>query len=80
MHGDKFKALSKKGKYREVQDHGNHIANRYYQSYEIHLYQVRDLLVEVWWKLGLNQIYWIEIVGRDRVELYADEVKLNLKL
>lgn len=74
-----FKALSKKGKFREIQDHGNYIASRYYQSYEIHLHQVHNHLVEVWWKLGLNQIYWIEAVERGRMELYIDRVNLNLK-
>lgn len=75
-----FKTLSKKGKYREVESHGNHVANRYYQSYEIHLYKLHGFLVEVWWKVGLNQIYWIEAVDKNRIELYIDSVKLNLNI
>lgn len=75
-----FKDLSKSGKFREIESHGDHIAKRYYQSYEIHLYKIHDFLAEVWWKAGLNQIYWIEVADRDRIELYVDRVKLNLNI
>ncbi len=78
MEVSKFKTLSKKAKYDQVGEYGNHIAKRFYQSYEIHLYKVHEFLVEVWWKAGLNQIYWIEAVDNQRFELYMKHVKLNL--
>lgn len=80
MEERQFHKLSLQKKNDVLRKKGHFIASRYYQTYRIHLYKLDDFLAEVWVKLGLNQIYWIETVDEDRLELYADSLNLNIDL
>ena len=80
MTEEKFNKLTIQKKYELLKNKGDFIASRFYQTYRIHLYKYSDVLAEVWVKLGLNQIYWIETVDKDRIDLYADEINIKFNL
>jgi hypothetical protein len=73
-----FNKLSTSEKYKLIRNKGQYIASRYHGSFHIHLYKIEDLLTEVWTRVGLNQICWIEATDHKVLESYADHVKLNI--
>ena len=74
----KFSKLSTTEKYKLVKNKGHYVASRYHGSFHIHLYRVEDLLTEVWTRVGLKQICWIEETNHKVLDSYADHVKLNI--
>ncbi|MFB6306661.1 MAG: hypothetical protein ABEH43_06685 [Flavobacteriales bacterium] len=69
--------FSKKGikqKYRILKNNGEHIASRFFSSYNVHLFHLEDFYIEVWVQIGLNQIHWIEeVYDDDTLEKYVGE-------
>lgn len=79
MEAHNFKKLTLSSKYKLIQEEAELIGNRVYTSYEIKLYSFRNLLVEVWFKMGFHQIYWIEIIDSKRVyDIYGPLVKIKM--
>ena len=65
---DKLKALKEKGAY---------VGSRMYSAYHIHLYVYEGFFVEIWYKLGLNLIQWIDIQKNDDIlQQYTDKIDI----
>jgi hypothetical protein len=77
MTENEFKRLSLKQKYNFVKDNGHYIANRTYRGMEAFLYKVDDFYVEVWRRLLLTEIVWIEVAPESTIQKYADSVNLD---
>ena len=60
-----------------VETEGNLLGERNYKSFRVRLYSLQDFYVEVWNKVGLNIIYWIEVVDRQNFEFYTDLIDLS---
>lgn len=77
MTDTEFKKLSLKQKYNFVKDNGHYIAKRVYRGMEAFLYKIDDFYVEVWRRLMLNEIVWIEVAPESTIHKYADSVDLD---
>lgn len=60
-----------------VETEGNLLGERRYKSFRVRLYALEDFYVEVWNKVGINIIYWIEVVDKKNFEYYTDLVNLD---
>lgn len=68
--------LSKR--YNVVRKQGNYLASRFFESWHVHLYALADFKVEVWYRVGLNHLAYIEVVGNeDTLKAYLDEIDLK---
>lgn len=57
---------------------GTCIAERYHLSYQVFLYTYSDFYVEVWMKVGLNMVQWIEIVNNpETLKMYVKDIDIN---
>ncbi|MFN3916179.1 MAG: hypothetical protein ACK4K0_00440 [Flavobacteriales bacterium] len=73
-----FKKLSVEKRYQLLKERGEHVAGRYWTDYNVHLYTLDGLFVEVWIKMGANQIYWIEIQkNKEILAEYANQVDIS---
>lgn len=73
-----FKRLKLGQRYEVIKEHGTHTASRIYMSYQIHLFAYDGYYVEIWYRLSLNQIAYIEVVNDDRIlEQYMDNLDLG---
>jgi len=79
INSDEYKKLTLSDKYHLLQENGIHLAQRYYGSYDVHLFELNQFLVEVWKRIGMSQVYWIEIVGKDVLDKYTDNINLPNK-
>ena len=77
MTKSEFKKLELSAKYKIVDKGGSYIAHRYHGSYQIELYSMEDFLVEVWKRIGINNINWIEVVSDDILDKYVKEIELK---
>ncbi len=77
MNDSEFRKLSLKKKYNFVKDNGHYIAKRIYRGLEAFLYKVFDFYVEVWRRLMLNEITWIEVAPESTINKYTDSVDLD---
>jgi hypothetical protein len=73
-----FKKLSVEQRYQLLKERGMHVGGRYWTDYNVHLYTLDGLFVEVWIKMGVNQIYWIEIQkNKEILAEYASNVDIS---
>tara|TARA_Y100000768_G_scaffold306454_1_gene240457 strand:+ start:86 stop:298 length:213 start_codon:yes stop_codon:yes gene_type:complete len=67
-------------RYRCLTNYGKFLIARYHGSYVVRLYQIEDYYVEVWLRIGLEQIQWIETINEERqLEVYLDRISLKIK-
>lgn len=77
----KFKKLNTAQRYERLKKEGKHLASRYYADYNVHLCYLEPYYVEIWYKMGFDMIYWIEIVkNKDTLHAYADLVNIKKDL
>lgn len=61
-----------------LKSEGTCIAERYHLSYQVFLYTCSDFYVEVWMKIGLNMVQWIEIVNNpETLKMYIKDIDIN---
>jgi len=60
-----------------VETKGTFLANRIHGSFNVDLYYLEDFYVEVWKKVGLNIIHWIETVEKKNLEYYTDHINID---
>jgi len=76
-----FKNLSLRERLSYLRSSGNYLDSRYYGSYRIHLYEARGFYAEVWMRIDLDQVCWIEIANKDMVaENYTSPFDSNSDL
>ncbi len=65
-------------RYAYVKKNGKHLASRYYADYNVHLCYIKPHYIEIWYKMGFDMIYWVEIVtSKDTLDAYADMVDID---
>lgn len=77
MTSEEFRKKRLLDKFGIVETEGNLLGERNYKSFRVRLYSLQDFYVEVWNKVGLNIIYWIEVVDRQNFEFYTDLIDLS---
>ena len=77
----KFKKMNTVQRYSFLKKEGRHIASRYFMEYNVHLCYVDPHYVEIWYKMGYDMIFWIEIVKNSKtLNAYADLVDIKKDL
>lgn len=72
-----FQQLKLAQKYKLVQSKGQFLASRFYESYHVHLYAIQNYYVEVWCRIGISQICWIEVVHNpETIQSYVDGINV----
>lgn len=76
--GEEFKKLSLEKKYILLKSEGNYVSSRYYRGFQVHLYGLNNFYVEVWQRVGLEDIIWIEVVNNNAtINSYLDNIDLD---
>ncbi|MGF1565193.1 MAG: hypothetical protein ACFCUH_07480 [Flavobacteriales bacterium] len=79
MTASEFKQFSKEQRYLIVRDRSVFLASRMHNGYQVGLYRLDALYVEVWKRVGLDCIDFIEPVDEPRVrDAYLDGLDLPL--
>ncbi len=75
---DNFQSLKLAARYNYLREHGKYLASRHFAGYKAHLYQVDMFFVEVWMRIGLDNICFIEI-ARDHnvVDNYLKKIDIK---
>ncbi len=77
MTANEFRQFSKEQRYRIVRDQCVFLASRMHGGYQVGLYRLGDLYIEVWKRLGLDYIDFIEPVEEPKVrDAYLDGLDL----
>lgn len=67
-----FMALRLHERLAQVRAHGEYLASRNHGGHTIHLYRMEGFLCEVWMRVGIDQVEWIEIPrGTDALSDYV---------
>jgi len=78
MTSEEFSRLPLKKKLPLVEQHGDFVAQRIHQSYNIQLFTLNGFYVEVWKQLGLNYLHWIEVVNDHSIlNQYTGDIDLK---
>lgn len=74
-----FKRLSKAARWKCVLEQGAEVSKRLYRGFAVRLFAIGAFYVEVWARLGLDLVEWVEVVPLDRVaDIYGPELeKIN---
>lgn len=61
-----------------LRSEGECVAERYHLSYQVYLYAYSDFYVEVWMKVGLNMVQWIEVVNsQETLKMYIKDIDID---
>lgn len=79
MTANEFKQFSKEQRYHIVRDRSVFLASRMHNGFQVGLYRLDTLYIEVWKRVGLDYIDFIEPVAEPRVcDAYLDGFDLPL--
>lgn len=77
----KFNKMNTKQRYELLKKSGRHLASRYYADYNVHLCYLEPFYVEIWYKMGFDTIFWIEIVkNKEILDTYTDLIDIEKNL
>jgi len=77
----KFKRLRLAKRYDLVKEKGEFVASRFFESFHVHLYQLEDLYVEMWFRIGLSELCYIELLtNQTTIDLYLENIDLKRDL
>jgi hypothetical protein len=78
MTPEEFKKLSIEQKLELVKARGDFVASRLYPGFNVHLFALDGFFIEVWKRVGLDYIQWIEVVNSDStINSYLDNINLE---
>lgn len=78
MTANEFNLLSRMERYEALRKNGEFVVSRFFGGYNVHLYLLGDLKVEVWQRLGFRTIDYIEILtNKDAMREYMDNLDLD---
>ena len=72
-----FKAIPLLERLEVVRERGEYIGSRSHVGHRVHLYVLDGFCCEVWMRLGLFQVEWIEVATN--VDILSEYVKLDTK-
>jgi hypothetical protein len=74
-----FKKLSLQQRFSLLKDKGEFIASRPYESFSVHLFALEGHYVEMWQRVGLEYVEYIELILEKRkLDVWADAIDLEL--
>jgi len=62
-----FQRLGTSARWRVLVDSGTQVAVRNFRGFEVRLYSVGQFYAEVWCRLGLDMVEWVEVIPMQRV-------------
>ena len=62
---DEFEKLTLDQRYRCIRDYGEHITERQYGNFIVYLFSYNKFFVEVWKRVGLGDVPFIEIIDEE---------------
>lgn len=79
---DRFRAMPLTERLEGVRNSGEYLGSRQHGGHRVHLYRMgpkggEGFFCEVWMRLGLNYVEWIEVATNR--EVLSEYVKLDLK-
>lgn len=78
---DEFQRLTLEQKYRRLEKDGDFIASRIYLGFNVHLFSLYGFYVEMWQRISLSNIEYIEILNRkETLQEYTGHINLNKDL
>lgn len=72
-----FKAMPLVGRLEVLKQRGEYLGSRGHGGHRVHLYVLDGFYSEVWMRLGLDQVEWIEVATN--IEILSEYVKLDTK-
>ena len=60
-----------------VETQATKLGERRYRGFNVTLYSLENFYVEVWKRVGLGIIHWIETVDKKNLEYYTDHIDLE---
>ena len=76
-----FLKLKLEQRYQILRDEGTFIASRFFESFNVHLFSFNGYYVEMYQRLSLNDVVYIEILKNDSIlKEYAMNVDLKKDL
>jgi hypothetical protein len=77
MERSSFQKLNKAEKYRILKERGKFLASRMHGGFTVGLFGLDGFYVEVWKRIGLDYIDYIEVVMElSRLDLYTQDINL----
>jgi hypothetical protein len=78
----RFRALPIADRLEQVRAEGDYLGSRHHGGHHVHLYRMgpagaEGYFCEVWMRLGLQYVEWIEVANN--AEVLSEYVKLDLK-
>jgi len=71
-----FKRLSNAGRWQCVSQHGTEVSKRHYRGFAVRLFAIGSFYSEVWSRLGIDLVEWVEVIPLDRVaDIYGPELE-----
>lgn len=78
MKSSDFNKLSKAQRYQLLKEKGDYVAARIHAGYNVSLFTVNGLYVEVWQRFGLNIIDYIEVLNsQSQLSAYLDHLDID---
>ncbi|NEQ48718.1 MAG: hypothetical protein F6K11_01105 [Leptolyngbya sp. SIO3F4] len=75
---EQFGKLKLRDKYRIVKQEGDYTAARFFDTFHVLLYRMDGFYVEIWNRIGMNQVCWIEVVKDPRtLDRYLENIQLE---
>jgi len=71
-----FQRLGTSARWRVLVDSGTQVAMRNFCGFEVRLFAVEDFYAEVWCRIGLGMVEWVEVIPLQRVaDIYGADLR-----
>ena len=77
MTEQEFIRLRRADRLARVKEHGEYLGSRGHGGHRVHLYRLDGFFAEVWIRLGLEQVEWIEVARN--TEVLSEYVRIDVK-
>ncbi|MFZ5554433.1 MAG: hypothetical protein ACOZCO_15040 [Bacteroidota bacterium] len=78
---NQFNRLKLAKRYEVLTEEGRFVASRFFESFNVHLFAMDGFYVEMWQRISMNQVVYIEVVNNDEtLKLYIDNIDLKKDL
>lgn len=76
-----FNRLNLGKRYELLTEEGRFIASRFFEGFNVHLFAVYGFYVEMWQRISISQVVYIEVVNNDEtLKLYIENIDLKKDL
>jgi hypothetical protein len=67
MTSKEFQRLRTSARWSTLHESGTQVAARTFRGFEVRLFAVEDFYAEVWCRIGLGMVEWVEVIPLQRV-------------